>query len=213
MRASTSIFGQFGSCPEHALSIHLREPASLGHPSRSTGIGCGHATPMPSVAHVEVPKRVVVAASGTAAAPEAPTGAARARIVPAEFLDQLFTGAQNAFAALYLRLTRGNPRRRLLVGSKGRLDVTLLAHGAPPDEHLAGRTLRHPWRPRHRILWRAAARHERGRAGLGVSVLFAHNDSLERIKCAGLDPVWRTRCCHATAWCSKSMGLRLSRRC
>jgi len=57
------------------------------------------------------------------------TGPARARIIAAEFLDQFGVDAHDAVAALDAGLARGNPRRRLLVGSKGRSGVTIAVHG------------------------------------------------------------------------------------
>ena len=60
------------------------------------------------------------------------TGSARARIIAAEFLDQLGVDPDDAIAALDAGLARGNPRRRLLVGSKGRLGVTIAVHLLSP---------------------------------------------------------------------------------
>jgi hypothetical protein len=59
-------------------------------------------------------------------------GAAGARVVSAEFLDQFGIDADDAVAALDLGLARGNPLRRLLVGSKGRLGVVVAVHGCLP---------------------------------------------------------------------------------
>ena len=58
-----------------------------------------------------------------------------------ELPDQLLAVPDHTGATLDLRLARGNPLRRLLVVSKGRLEITLAAHGAPPDD-LAGWTVR-----------------------------------------------------------------------
>lgn len=58
-----------------------------------------------------------------------PPGATWARVVAAELLDQLGVRADDAVAALDPGLARGNPLRRLLVGSKGRLGVEVLVHG------------------------------------------------------------------------------------
>jgi hypothetical protein len=55
-------------------------------------------------------------------------GAARARVVAAELLDEFLAGADHPVAAFDLGLARGNPRRRLLIGSKGRLGVTVAVH-------------------------------------------------------------------------------------
>jgi hypothetical protein len=57
-----------------------------------------------------------------------PPGTARARVPPAELLDQFGVDADDAVAALDVGLARGNPRRRLLVGSKGRLGVVVAVH-------------------------------------------------------------------------------------
>lgn len=51
--------------------------------------------------------------------------AARAGIVPAELLDEFGVYADYAVAALDAGLARGNPRRRLLEGSKGRFGVVV----------------------------------------------------------------------------------------
>jgi hypothetical protein len=64
--------------------------------------------------------------------PKAPTGTAWARIVPPEFLDKLGVQADDTFATLDVSLARGNPRRRLLVDSKGRVGVVVAVHGCPP---------------------------------------------------------------------------------
>jgi hypothetical protein len=49
---------------------------------------------------------------------KAASGSARARIITPEFLDEFCVDANDAVAALDVGLARGNPRRRLLVGSK-----------------------------------------------------------------------------------------------
>ncbi len=46
---------------------------------------------------------------------------------------QFGVDAYHAVAALNAGLARGNPRRRLLLGSKGRLDVTVAVHGWPTN--------------------------------------------------------------------------------
>lgn len=58
--------------------------------------------------------------------------ATRARIVAAELLDKFCIDADDSLATFDLRLARGNPRRRLLVGSKGRLAVVVAVHDGPP---------------------------------------------------------------------------------
>jgi hypothetical protein len=63
---------------------------------------------------------------------KAATGPARARIIAAEFLDQLSVDTDDAITALDAGLARGNPLRRLLVGSKGRLGVAIAVHLLPP---------------------------------------------------------------------------------
>jgi len=68
-------------------------------------------------------------AAGTAALAEAAARAARARVVTAKLLDQLGVDADDAVTALDARLARGYPRRRLLVGSKGRVGVVVAVHG------------------------------------------------------------------------------------
>ena len=50
-------------------------------------------------------------------------------LAAAELLDELGVFANDAGAALHVGLARGNPLRRLLVGSKGRLGVTVARHG------------------------------------------------------------------------------------
>jgi hypothetical protein len=57
-----------------------------------------------------------------------PPGTARAGIVSAELFDQLSVDADDTIAAFDLGLARGNPLRRLLVGSKGRFGVELAVH-------------------------------------------------------------------------------------
>jgi hypothetical protein len=57
---------------------------------------------------------------------------ARARVVPAELLQELGVGADDAVAALDARLARGNPRRRLLEGSKGSFGVPVTVHDVLP---------------------------------------------------------------------------------
>lgn len=57
-----------------------------------------------------------------------PPGAARAGIVAAELLDELSVPANDSVSAFDLRLAKGNPLRRLLVGSKGRLSVVVAVH-------------------------------------------------------------------------------------
>jgi hypothetical protein len=57
-----------------------------------------------------------------------PPGTAWARVVAAEFLDELGVLADDAVTALDPGLARGNPLRRLLVGSKGRLGVEVAVH-------------------------------------------------------------------------------------
>jgi hypothetical protein len=57
-----------------------------------------------------------------------PPGAARARIVATQLLDEFGVHADHPVAALDPRLARGNPLRRLLVGSKGRLGVAVPLH-------------------------------------------------------------------------------------
>ena len=63
---------------------------------------------------------------------KAATGAAWAWVVAAKLLDELSVDSDDASAALDLGLAGGNPRRRLLVGSKGRLGVVIAVHGRPP---------------------------------------------------------------------------------
>lgn len=64
---------------------------------------------------------------------KAATRAAWAQVVAAELLDELDVGADDAATALDPGLARGNPRRRLLVGSKGRSGVVVdVVHGRPP---------------------------------------------------------------------------------
>jgi len=58
--------------------------------------------------------------------------AARARVVPAELLEQLRVDADDAVATLDAGLARGNPRRRLLEGSKGSLGVLIAVHDILP---------------------------------------------------------------------------------
>jgi hypothetical protein len=53
---------------------------------------------------------------------------ARAHVVSTEFLDQLLASADDAVTALYAGFARGNPLRRLLVGSKGRPEVVIAVH-------------------------------------------------------------------------------------
>jgi hypothetical protein len=50
--------------------------------------------------------------------------------VAAELLDEFSVSAHDPIAALDAGFARGNPRRRLLVGSKGRFGVAV--HGCPP---------------------------------------------------------------------------------
>lgn len=63
---------------------------------------------------------------------KAPPGAAWAGIVTVELLDEFGVLTDDAIAALDLRLARGNPRRRLLMGSTGRLGVVVAVHDEPP---------------------------------------------------------------------------------
>lgn len=65
---------------------------------------------------------------------KASTGSAGTGVVGAELLDELLVRAYDSIAALDLRLARGNPLRRLLIGSKGRQGLELVAHDAPPVE-------------------------------------------------------------------------------
>jgi hypothetical protein len=52
----------------------------------------------------------------------------------AELLDQLGSAAADGpVAALDLGLAGGNPRRRLLVRSKGHVVITLADHDGPPS--------------------------------------------------------------------------------
>jgi hypothetical protein len=60
---------------------------------------------------------------------KAPSGPAQTRVVAAELLDEFGVNAHDAIAALDAGFARGNPRRRLLVGSKGRLGVAFAVHG------------------------------------------------------------------------------------
>jgi hypothetical protein len=77
-----------------------------------------------------------------------PPGAARARVVPTQFLDQLGVDADLAVAAFDLRLARGNPLRRLLVGSKGRLGVVIGVHDSLLGRCRAQEATRHLSAPR-----------------------------------------------------------------
>jgi hypothetical protein len=54
--------------------------------------------------------------------------------VAAEFLDQFLVVADDALAPFDVGLARGNPRRRLLVGSKGRLGVAVVVHDCLLDQ-------------------------------------------------------------------------------
>ncbi len=63
---------------------------------------------------------------------KAPSGPARTWVVAAELLDEFSVSAHDAITALDAGFARGNPRRRLLVGSKGRLGVVIAVHGRPP---------------------------------------------------------------------------------
>ena len=57
-----------------------------------------------------------------------PPGTARAGVLAAELFDEFGIDTDEPVPALDLRLARGNPLRRLLVGSKGRLDVVVAVH-------------------------------------------------------------------------------------
>jgi hypothetical protein len=57
-----------------------------------------------------------------------PPGAAGAGIVSAELFNQLGVEADRSVTAFDLGLARGNPLRRLLVGSKGRVGVEFAVH-------------------------------------------------------------------------------------
>jgi hypothetical protein len=57
-----------------------------------------------------------------------PPGTAGAGIGSAELFDQLGVDADRPVAAFDLSLARGNPLRRLLIGSKGRLGVVFAVH-------------------------------------------------------------------------------------
>ena len=59
--------------------------------------------------------------------------AARARVVPAELLDEFGVYADDAVATLDAGLARGNPRRRLLEGSKGCFGVLVAVHDVLPQ--------------------------------------------------------------------------------
>jgi hypothetical protein len=72
---------------------------------------------------------------------------ARARIVAAEFLDQLGVLTDKATTALDVGFARGNPRRRLLVGSKGRLGVEIAIHDCLLGSETTVGARRPPWRP------------------------------------------------------------------
>ena len=58
--------------------------------------------------------------------------AARARVVPAELLEKFGVDADDAVAALDAGLARGNPRRRLLEGSKGCPGTLVTVHDVLP---------------------------------------------------------------------------------
>jgi len=62
---------------------------------------------------------------------------ARARVVPAELLQELGVDADDAVATLDARLARGNPRRRLLEGSKGSFGVLVTVHDVLPETRRA----------------------------------------------------------------------------
>ena len=55
-------------------------------------------------------------------------GAARAWILTAQLFDQFGIVMDDANAPFDVGLARGNPRRRLLIGSKGRLGVVFAVH-------------------------------------------------------------------------------------
>jgi hypothetical protein len=67
-----------------------------------------------------------------------PPGPARARVVSTELLDQFGVDPDRPVAALDLSLARGNPLRRLLVGSKGRLGVVCAVHDGLLEVVLGG---------------------------------------------------------------------------
>ena len=100
---------------------------------------------------------VVVAAAGPAAATETPRGPAWTRIAAAEHFDQLGVVMDNASAALDVGLAKGNPRRRLLIRSKGRLGVMVAVH----DDLLVASSadnVRDPWLTDERIAPLSATR-------------------------------------------------------
>jgi hypothetical protein len=109
-------------------------------------------------------------------------GVARARVVAAEFLDEFGVGSDRTIAAFDLGLARGNPRRRLLVGSKGRLGVVVAVHDnlpgsgtwrasypattAPATEfHSAGRRPGEPGRVTTPVAVSVTVSHNRSHAG------------------------------------------------
>ena len=55
------------------------------------------------------------------------------RRVPAGQIHSVNPTTGATLATFDLRLARGNPRRRLLVGSKGRLGVVVAVHDGPPS--------------------------------------------------------------------------------
>jgi hypothetical protein len=57
---------------------------------------------------------------------------ARAGVVPAELLEEFGVDADDAVATLDAGLARGNPRRRLLKGSKGYFSVLVTVHDVLP---------------------------------------------------------------------------------
>ena len=63
---------------------------------------------------------------------KAAAGTARARVVPAELLEEFGVDADDAVATLDAGLARGNPRRRLLEGSKGCFGVLVAVHDVLP---------------------------------------------------------------------------------
>jgi hypothetical protein len=67
-----------------------------------------------------------------------PSGAARAGIAAAELFDQFGVDADRSVTAFDLALAGGNPRRRLLIGSKGRLGVEIAVHDGLLDRLAAG---------------------------------------------------------------------------
>jgi hypothetical protein len=56
-------------------------------------------------------------------------GTARAWILTAKLLDEFGVLVDDASATFDMRLARGNPRRRLLIRSKGRLSIVVAVHG------------------------------------------------------------------------------------